>query len=146
MKEKAQYMGNTTHSFHSIIKYPELEETHKDHQIQDLAPQRTTQNSNHMSESTVQMLLDFWQFSTVTAALGNHFSVSNHSLVKNLFLIPNLTLPDTASCCSLKSFCCQQKDQCCPSTPVMKCCRQNGVTCSSYVLPSRLFTVFIVLL
>lgn len=112
MKEKAQYMGNTTHS---IIKYPELEDTNKGHQIQDLAPQRTTQNSNHMSESTVQMLLDFWQLCTVTTALGNHFPVPNHSLVKNLFLIPNLTLPDTAPRFSLESFCCQQKDQCSPS-------------------------------
>lgn len=47
MKEKTQYMGNTAQSFHSIIKYHEFKETHKNHQIKDLAPQRTSQNSNH---------------------------------------------------------------------------------------------------
>lgn len=86
-------MGNPTHSFHRIIKYAELEETHKDHQIQVLAPQRTTQNSNRVSESIVQMLLDLWRFTAATAALGNHFPVPSHSLVKNLFLIPSLTFP-----------------------------------------------------
>ena len=41
-----------------IIEYPELEGTHKDHQVQLLASQRTTQNSNTMSESTVLILLE----------------------------------------------------------------------------------------
>ena len=39
----------------------ELGGTHKDHQIQLLAPQRTVQKSDHVSESIVQMLLELWQ-------------------------------------------------------------------------------------
>ena len=40
--------------------YSESEETHEDHQLQLLAPHRTTQKSNPVSESVVQMLLELW--------------------------------------------------------------------------------------
>lgn len=44
---------------HTVIEYSELEETHKDHQVHLLASQRSTQNSNCVSESVVQTLLEF---------------------------------------------------------------------------------------
>lgn len=40
-----------------ITEYPELEESHEDHQVHILAPRRTTQKSDHVSESVVQTLL-----------------------------------------------------------------------------------------
>ena len=54
-------------------------------------PNRTTQNSNHMSESLVQTLLELWQLGAVTTALGSLFHAHHHQ-VKNLFLIPNMKL------------------------------------------------------
>ena len=44
-----------------IIEYFELEETHRDHQVQLLAPQRTIINSSHLSESIVQMFPELQQ-------------------------------------------------------------------------------------
>lgn len=44
-----------------IEEYPELKKNHKDHQDQPLAPQRTIQNSNFISENAVQMLLELQQ-------------------------------------------------------------------------------------
>ena len=41
-----------------IIEYPKLEGTHKHHPVQLLAPCRTTQKSDHMSEITVQTFLN----------------------------------------------------------------------------------------
>ena len=41
-----------------IIEYPELEGIHRDYRVQLLAPHRTTQKSNHISESIVQTLLE----------------------------------------------------------------------------------------
>lgn len=42
-------------------EYSELEETRGDHQVHLLAPHSTTQNSNIMSETTVQTLLELQQ-------------------------------------------------------------------------------------
>lgn len=39
-------------------EYPTSEAPHKDHQVPLLAPQRTTQNSDHISEGIGQMLLE----------------------------------------------------------------------------------------
>ena len=49
-----------------IVEYFELEGTHKDHQVQLLALHRTTQKSNPMSESTVQILWQVWWSSTLS--------------------------------------------------------------------------------
>jgi len=46
------YSGSTIES-----EYPELEGTHKDHQVQPFAPHRATQKSGHMTESIGQMHL-----------------------------------------------------------------------------------------
>ena len=86
--------------FPTMIEYPELEGTHRDHWVQLLALHRTTQNSNPMPESGIQMLLEFWQLGTVPTALGSLFHV-DHPLVKNLFLIPHMTFHDTSPCWSL---------------------------------------------
>jgi len=56
---------------HRIIECPELEGTHKAYQVQPLAPHRTSQNSNSMSESVVHMLPDFQQVAVLTTALGS---------------------------------------------------------------------------
>ena len=59
--------------YHKITEYPNLEGTLKDHWVQLQAPHRTTQNSNPVSESTVQALLEFWQPGAVPIALGRPF-------------------------------------------------------------------------
>ena len=52
-----------------IIEYPKLEETHKDHGVQLLAPHRTTPKSD-ICQSVVQMLLELCQLGAMTTALG----------------------------------------------------------------------------
>ena len=47
--------------------------THKDHGVQLLSPQRTTQKSDHMTETTVQTLLELRQTRAMTTALGSLF-------------------------------------------------------------------------
>uniref|UniRef100_A0A8B9U121 Regulatory factor X associated protein n=1 Tax=Anas zonorhyncha TaxID=75864 RepID=A0A8B9U121_9AVES len=44
-----------------LVNYPKVEGTYKDNQVQHLSPQRTTQKSDHVSESLVQMLLELQQ-------------------------------------------------------------------------------------
>jgi len=43
--------------YNQRIVYSESEETHEDHQLQLLAPHRTTQNTSPVSENIVQMFL-----------------------------------------------------------------------------------------
>lgn len=43
------------------MEYPKLEKTHKDHWVHLLAPHRTSQNTNPMSESIVQAFPELWQ-------------------------------------------------------------------------------------
>lgn len=64
-------------SSHRIMEYPELDGTHKD-QVQLLALHRTTQRSNHMSESIVRLV-------PMIASLENLFQCLTIFLVKNLF-------------------------------------------------------------
>ena len=68
--EKFQY-------FQRIIKYPELEGTHKGHRVQILAPYRTTQKVDHMSESIIQALLELWQAWCYGTSLGSYSSAPN---------------------------------------------------------------------
>lgn len=56
---------------HRIVEYPKSEGTHKDHQAQVLAPRRTTQKTDPVSESAVQMLLELWQLGVTTTAPGS---------------------------------------------------------------------------
>ena len=56
-----------------IIEYPKLEGTHKAHRAQPLAPHRSTQKSDHMTESVVQMLLELQQLVAMTTALRSLF-------------------------------------------------------------------------
>lgn len=78
---------------HTITEYLELEGTIRIiESVHLLAPQRTTQKSDHMSESIIQVLLELWQLRDVTTALGSLFH-AHHPLVKNLFLTPKLTHP-----------------------------------------------------
>lgn len=48
-----------------------------DHQVQLLAPHRTTQISNFISESIVQMLLELCRLDAMPTALGNLFQYLN---------------------------------------------------------------------
>lgn len=57
--------GNPTTA--TIIEYPMLEGILKDHQVQPLSPHMATQKSDHLSENTVQMLLEL-QLCAVTTA------------------------------------------------------------------------------
>ena len=82
-----------------IMLYPKLEGTDKDHWVQLLGAHSTTQNSNPLSESTVQLLLEFQQLGAVTTALGSLFHA--HLLSgEEPFLKTHLSLPYTAPCCS----------------------------------------------
>jgi len=45
-------------NYHSIIGHPKLEGTHEDYLVQLLAPCKTIQKSDHISESVVQMLFE----------------------------------------------------------------------------------------
>jgi len=60
--------------------------------ILSLSSLHTIQNSNSMSECSIQMVLGLWQLSATTPALGSLFH-AHCLLVKNLFLTSNLTLP-----------------------------------------------------
>ena len=73
-----------------MTEHPKLEGANKDHGVQLLAPHRITQKSDFMSESVVQMLLQLWQLGAMILESLFH---AYHPLVKNLFLISNLTLP-----------------------------------------------------
>ena len=78
---------------HTIIEYLELEGTIRIiESVHLLAPHRTTQKSDHMSESIVQMLLELRQLCAMTTVLSSPFH-AHHPLVKNLLLTPNLPLP-----------------------------------------------------
>lgn len=69
-------------------EYSELEETRGDHQVHLLAPHSTTQNSNIMSETTVQTLLELWHNWCYDQCPGEPVSVHNHSFGKKPF--PNI--------------------------------------------------------
>jgi len=68
-----------------------LVDTHKDHRVQLLAPLRAAQQSDCMSESVVQMLLELWKLGAMPSALES-LSLTHGPLEKNIFLIANLTL------------------------------------------------------
>lgn len=52
-----------------IMEYPELKGIHKDHRV--LAPYRTTQKCDRVSESVVQMLLELQQVQCHDCFLGS---------------------------------------------------------------------------
>lgn len=78
-----------------IIEYPKSEWTHKDHWLQVLAPHRTIQNSNQMSESVVQTLLELQQVQRHDHFPGETVPVHNHPFGENPF-------PDTQ--CDIKQY------------------------------------------
>ena len=85
---------NTTGFFPIFLEskeYTKLEETHKDHRVQLLAPHGNTQNSNPMSDSIVQMLLKLWQPGYECCIVGILFQCPATPWM-NFFLTPNLTL------------------------------------------------------
>lgn len=74
------------------VEYPELEETHKDHQDQPLAPQRTIQNSNLNSENIVQMFLELQQAQCYDQCIFlNYCSGQEHPLN----IMPSFTLQNS---------------------------------------------------
>lgn len=97
--------------FHRIIGYSKLEGTCKHHQVQTTAPYKTTQNSNSMSENTVQMYTELQQLRAVITALMN-LCHAPRPLVENLFLTLSLTISWLSSIpfptCSFESCYCHQ--------------------------------------
>jgi len=63
------YTGSASFTVHRITEYPKLEGVHKDYQVHLLSPQRTTQNSNSMSEIILQVQLEFKAVATALAGL-----------------------------------------------------------------------------
>ena len=59
-KEQRKESRSGLHLFYRIIEYPELEGAHKNHEVRLVAPHGTTQKSDHVSESSVEMLLELW--------------------------------------------------------------------------------------
>ena len=74
-------------NMHWLTEYPELEGTHKHHQVQLWAPHRAILISNLASESSVQVLHELPSPGAVHTALGSLFH-AHHPLVKNPFLTP----------------------------------------------------------
>ena len=89
---RTSLLAGYPHEYEGFRGYPNLEGTPKDHGVQLLAPHSTTQNSNYISESTVQMLFELQQISATTTALGSLFHIP-HPLVNNLFLTSKMTFP-----------------------------------------------------
>lgn len=87
-------LTNPSSSFLKIMQYSELEGIHKDHPVQLPAPHSTTQVSNPMSESTVQMLLELRQIGPMTLGAC---SIPDYLLGKEPFPnTQNLTFQDAA--------------------------------------------------
>lgn len=84
---------------HRITEYAALEGTHKEHWVQPLAPQRTTQT---------QVLPDLLQLRALPATLSSPFR-AHHPLVQILFLTPTPASPDAAPCHSLGPCCCHRR-------------------------------------
>jgi len=80
---------------HKIIEYPKWEGAYKDDQVQLLAPHSTAQNSNPMSESGVQMLLELQQLGVLPTAMGNLFH-AHRPLAQILYRTPSCPSHDTA--------------------------------------------------
>ena len=73
--------------FHRIIERPVLEGTHKDHQVWPLAPHRSTQNANFISECIVPMLLDLWHLGPCHCP--GELLHAHHPLGQSLSLTPS---------------------------------------------------------
>ena len=101
-----------------ITEYPMLEGTFKDHHIQPMALQSTTQNLKPMCESVIWTLLELWQLGAITTALGS-LCHAHHLLVKNFFLTSSLTLPWHSSMPFPRalSLSAESRAQSCPSAP-----------------------------
>ena len=65
------HMLQKEEQIHRIIECLKLKGAHKDHQVQLLAPPGTTEKLNPMSESVIQILLEFWQLGAVPTACGS---------------------------------------------------------------------------
>lgn len=74
--------------FIKIIKYPELEDIHKNHEVQLLSLHSTSQKSNHTSENVVQMLLELQQAWCPDHFPGEHVPVPYQPLGEGSF--PNM--------------------------------------------------------
>ena len=81
----------------------------QDHWNELLAPHRSTQISNSMIESVVQMPLELQQLGAVPAALGSLFH-AHHPLVQSLFLIPLWPSRGAAPCHSFELYHCHQRE------------------------------------
>jgi len=103
--------------YHRIVEYPELEESHKHHWVQLLAPHRTTHNSNCLQA----LCKCFWNSSSLGLwphCPGEPVPSFSHPLGKNLFPVPNLILALYSSMSFPES-----RNQPCPSAPLMRSCR-----------------------
>lgn len=109
-----------------------------------------------MSGSVIQKLLELHQPEAVTTTPGSLFHAHN-PLAKYLFLTLNLTLPDTAPCCSIQFCCCHWKSElsAVPLLSVRSCRLPQGLPSAplfqaettqgpqSHVLHSRTFITFV---
>ena len=118
--EKARNNENAVpHANHRITEQPKLEGTHKDHWVQLLAPHRTTQKSNYLSESSVQMLLELQQLGAMPTALGRLFQRLSTFWWSAFSWYPTWPSPDAAPCNLLRFDCRHQRAEicACPSAP-----------------------------
>jgi len=77
---------------HRITEYPRLERTHKDFQVQPLAPHSTTQNPNPVSENVVQTLLELQQLETPLETRPTQHSPHRFTAFFSLKLTPKLSI------------------------------------------------------
>ena len=142
------------------IKYLELERAHNGHHAQHLALHKTAQKSGLVSETVVQVLLKKAQCHDHCP--GDLTLVLNHFLEQILSLTPSCPSPGTAPCRSLGPCCCHREQS--SALPFHSLCRAvatmrlplslscsgsntaRGLDHSSYIFPSRPFTIFVALL
>lgn len=122
-----------------------------------VAPQRTTQSSNPTSDSIVLTLLELQQLRAMPAALKSLFH-AHHPLMKNFSLTPSC-LTQLYAIPSGPIAVTETRAQSCLTLPVRSCRHHEGTpqllcyvlstlrdcSCSSYVLPSGSFIIFIAL-
>lgn len=79
--------------FHRTTEHPEQEGTHKHHPVQLLTLSRPPQHPQPVPESITQTVLELWQPWGHDHSLGSLFPLPVTLWGRNLFLIPNLSLP-----------------------------------------------------
>ena len=111
-----------------ITEYPKLEETHNDHWVQPLDSQRTTQKSDHRTESIFQMLTELWQTQCHYTSMGSLFQCLLTSCWRTFSWQSIWPFPDVAPCYSLWSCSCHQRAEISTCSSIPPC--EEAIGCN----------------